>query len=80
MRHKILRNRNPESPPLNWQLGRRYREGYYVCEISRNLGIGLGSVSQSLRTLEEAGLVLKEHKGRLVSIFINSILPCRPLP
>ena len=47
-------------------LGRRYRDGYYVREISRNLGIGLGSASQSLRTLEEAGLVLKEHKGRLV--------------
>jgi DNA-binding transcriptional ArsR family regulator len=47
-------------------LGRRYRDGYYVREISRNLGISLGSASQSLRTLEEAGLVLKEHKGRLV--------------
>ena len=47
-------------------LGRRYREGYYVREISRNLGIGLGSASQSLRTLEEAGFVSKEHKGRLV--------------
>ena len=47
-------------------LGRRYREGYYVREISRNLGIGLGSASQSLRTLKEAGFVSKEHKGRLV--------------
>ncbi len=47
-------------------LGRRYRDGYYVREISRNLGISLGAASQSLRTLEEAGLVLKEHKGRLV--------------
>ncbi len=47
-------------------LGRRYREGYYVRELSRNLGIGLGSASQSLRGLEEAGLVLKEKKGRLV--------------
>ena len=47
-------------------LGRRYRDGYYVREISRNLGISLGSASQSLRTLEEAGLVSKEHKGRLV--------------
>lgn len=47
-------------------LGRRYREGYYVREISRNLSIGLGSASQSLRTLDEAGLVIKEHKGRLV--------------
>lgn len=47
-------------------LGRRYRDGYYVREISRNLGISLGSASQSLRTLEEAGLVLKEHRGRLV--------------
>lgn len=47
-------------------LGRRYREGYYVRELSRNLGIGLGSASQSLRALEEAGLVLKEKKGRLV--------------
>lgn len=47
-------------------LGRRYRDGYYVREISRNLGIGLGSASQSLRVLEEAGLVAKEHKGRLV--------------
>ena len=47
-------------------LSRRYREGYYVREISRNLGISLGSASQSLRTLEEAGLVSKEHRGRLV--------------
>jgi predicted nucleotidyltransferase len=47
-------------------LGRRYRDGYYVREISRNLSISLGSTSQSLRTLEEAGLVSKEHKGRLV--------------
>ncbi len=47
-------------------LGRRYREGYYVRELSRNLGIGLGSASQRLRVLEEAGLVLKEKKGRLV--------------
>ena len=47
-------------------LGRRYRDGYYVREISRNLSISLGSASQSLRTLEEAGLVLKENKGRLV--------------
>lgn len=47
-------------------LGRRYRDGYYVREISRNLSISLGSTSQSLRTLQEAGLVSKEHKGRLV--------------
>lgn len=47
-------------------LGRRYREGYYVRELSRNLGIGLGTASQSLRALENAGLVIKEKKGRLV--------------
>ena len=47
-------------------LGRRYRDGYFVREISRNLSISLGSTSQSLRTLEEAGLVSKEHRGRLV--------------
>ncbi len=47
-------------------LGQRYRDGYYVREMSRNLKISLGSASQSLRTLEEAGLVLKEHRGRLV--------------
>ncbi len=47
-------------------LGRRYRDGYYVREISRNLRLSLGSASQSLRALEEAGLVSKEHRGRLV--------------
>ncbi len=44
-------------------LGRSYRDGYYVREISRNLGISLGSASQSLRILEEAGLVLKKHRA-----------------
>ncbi|MCZ7382025.1 MAG: nucleotidyltransferase domain-containing protein [Candidatus Methanoperedens sp.] len=47
-------------------LGRRYREGYYVRELSRNLSIGLGTASQSLRALENAGLIVKEKKGRLV--------------
>ncbi len=47
-------------------LGRRYRDSYYVREISKNLRISLGSASQSLRTLEEAGLVSKEHRGKLV--------------
>ncbi len=47
-------------------LGQRYRDGYYVREISRNLSLSLGSASQSLRTLEEAGLVSKKHRGRLV--------------
>ncbi len=63
---KIMNVLSKPSMQIILYLGRRYRDGYYVREISRNLGISLGSASQSLRTLEEAGLVLKEHRGRLV--------------
>lgn len=63
---KIMNVFSKPSIQIILYLGRRYRDGYYVREISRNLGISLGSASQSLRTLEEAGLVLKEHRGRLV--------------
>ncbi len=63
---KIMNVFSKPSIQIIQYLGRRYRNGYYVREISRNLDISLGSASQSLRTLEEAGLVFKEHKGRLV--------------
>ncbi|MCX9076060.1 MAG: nucleotidyltransferase domain-containing protein [Candidatus Methanoperedens sp.] len=63
---KIMNIFSKPSIQIICYLGRRYRDGYYVREISRNLDISLGSASQSLRTLEEAGLVLKEHRGRLV--------------
>ena len=63
---KIMNIFSTPSVQIIRYLGRRYRDGYYVREISRNLSISLGSTSQSLRTLEEAGLVFKEHKGRLV--------------
>ncbi|MCX9085482.1 MAG: helix-turn-helix domain-containing protein [Candidatus Methanoperedens sp.] len=51
---------SPSNPPEN-----------YVREISRNLSISLGSTSQSLRSLEKAGFVSKEHKGRLVIYRVN---------
>jgi predicted nucleotidyltransferase len=63
---KIMNVFSKPSIQIIQYLGRRYRDGYYVREISRNLSISLGSASQSLRTLEESGLVSKEHKGRLV--------------
>ena len=46
-------------------LGRHYRDGHYVREIARLLGIGLGSVSETLVSLAEAGLVHREERGRL---------------
>jgi len=63
---KIMNVFSKPSIQIIQYLGRRYRDGYYVREISRNLSISLGSTSQSLRSLEEAGLVLREHSGRLV--------------
>lgn len=47
-------------------LGRRYRDGFYVREIARLLGMGAGSVSETLARLAEAGLVHREERGRLV--------------
>lgn len=46
-------------------LGRRYRNGYYVRELAREVGIGVGSASESLRFLEEVGFVSVEERGRL---------------
>jgi predicted nucleotidyltransferase len=47
-------------------LGRRYHEGFYVRELSRALDMGVGTASESLRELSEAGLVNREEKGRIV--------------
>jgi predicted nucleotidyltransferase len=47
-------------------LGRHYREGFYVREIARLLGMGVGSVSETLARLSDAGLVRREERGRIV--------------
>ncbi len=47
-------------------LGRHYRDSYYVRELARLLGIGVGSASVSLARLADAGLVHREERGRLV--------------
>jgi len=47
-------------------LGRHYHDGYYVRELARLLGIGVGSASETLARLAEAGLVHREERGRLV--------------
>lgn len=47
-------------------LGRHYRDGFYVREIARLLGLGVGSVSETLVRLSDAGLVHRETRGRLV--------------
>jgi DNA-binding MarR family transcriptional regulator len=45
-------------------LGRHPRNSYYVRELAKILSISTGSASGQLRTLEEAGLVTSEQKGR----------------
>jgi len=47
-------------------LGRRYHEGFYVRELARALKLGVGTVSESLRELHEAGLVNREERGKIV--------------
>jgi len=47
-------------------LGRHYREGFYVREIARLLGLSAGSVSETLVRLSHAGLLHREERGRLV--------------
>jgi len=47
-------------------LGRNYHEGFYVREIARALDLGLGTVSETLARLSEAGLLHREERGRLV--------------
>ena len=47
-------------------LGRHYHDGFYVREIARLLGMGVGSVSETLAHLADAGLVHREERGRLV--------------
>ncbi|HOB17229.1 MAG TPA: winged helix-turn-helix domain-containing protein [Candidatus Methanoculleus thermohydrogenotrophicum] len=47
-------------------LGRHYHDGYYVRELARLLGIGVGSASETLARLAEAGLVHREERGRIV--------------
>ena len=47
-------------------LGRHYRDGYYVRELARLLGLGVGSASETLARLARAGLVHREERGRLV--------------
>ncbi len=41
-------------------------DGFYVREIARLLGMGVGSVSETLAHLADAGLVHREEGGRLV--------------
>jgi len=45
-------------------LGRHPRNSYYVRELSKILSISTGSASGQLRTLQEAGLVSSDQKGR----------------
>lgn len=47
-------------------LGRHYRDGFYVREIARLLGLGAGTVSETHARLSDAGLVHREERGRLV--------------
>jgi len=47
-------------------LGRNYHEGFYVREIARALYLGLGTVSETLARLSDAGLLHREERGRLV--------------
>lgn len=47
-------------------LGRHYREKFYVREIARVLDMGLGTASETLGRLTDAGLLHREKRGCLV--------------
>jgi predicted nucleotidyltransferase len=47
-------------------LGRNYHQGFYVREIARLLHLGVGTASEILARLSEAGLLHREERGRLV--------------
>lgn len=47
-------------------LGRHHHDDYYVRELARLLGIGVGSASETLARLAEASLVHREERGRMV--------------
>lgn len=53
----------PTFTTLVW-LGRHHRQSFYVRELAKFLSISTGAASGQLRTLEEAGFVRSEQKGR----------------
>jgi len=56
-------------------LGRRYNDSCYVREISKKLNLSLGPVSETLKRLEQSGLLIRTVRGRLVTYRANMESP-----
>lgn len=52
-------------------LGRNYNDSSYVREIAKELNLSLGPVSETLRDLEQSGLLIRKVRGRLVTYRAN---------
>lgn len=52
--------------PILRFLGRNQHEDFFVREIARNLRLGAGNASESLRQLCEAGLLIRKERGKIV--------------
>jgi len=50
-------------------------EAFYLRQIVRTTGIGLGPVQRELKMMTEAGIVIRERKGNLVYYQANSSSP-----
>lgn len=50
-------------------------DAFYLRQIVRATGIGLGSVQRELKMMTEAGIVVRERKGNLVYYQANSSSP-----
>lgn len=53
-------------------------ESYHYREVTRLLGLGHGAVSRELRNLTEAGILLRERRGRQVYYRANPHSPIYP--
>ncbi|WP_048152563.1 ArsR family transcriptional regulator [Methanolacinia paynteri] len=56
-------------------LGRRYNDSFYVREIAKELNLSLGPVSETLKELEKAGLLIRKERGRIVTYRANMESP-----
>lgn len=52
-------------------LGRHYNDSCYVREIAKTLNLSLGPVSETLKNLEQSGLLIRKVRGRLVTYRAN---------
>ncbi len=56
-------------------LGRQYNDSSYVREIAKKLNLSLGPVSETLKKLEQSGLLIRKVRGRLVTYRANMESP-----